>query len=459
MKYVWDNPSEEFVIGYHTRIICSIIDKAIAKYHRGESSFLVITVPFRHGKSEIISRKLPSHFLGLYPDAQVLLSGHTANLVESLSRNARDLILKPTFQELFPNISVNYASSSVRNWRISNRLGGCYAGALLSSITGQGYNLGILDDFCASREDAESESLREKMWEGFTDNFMTRRAPVSITIILATRWHVDDIIGRIDEKVKKDVDFPKFEIVQIPAFSDTYPSGVLFPERFSKAWYEEQRATLGEYGTASLLQCNPVIKGGNFLCVDFIQRHKSFDEYPNIPYHRVWDLAHTAAERTKSDPDYTSGTLLGFEKKGSIPHLWVKDVNRFRLDAPARDAKIFEISEADGPYTKIAVENTIDAKDAVGTMQKILSGRRTVIPIDISHDKIIRAYPLEAIFKSGNVHVPENAPWLYDWISEIASFPNGRHDDQIDNLSAGYQLFNETSEFDNEARSYFNGGM
>jgi predicted phage terminase large subunit-like protein len=445
------------MIGHHTRVICSKIDEAIEKYSRKISSFMIITVPFRHGKSEIISRKLPAHFFGLFPDAKVMLSGHTATLVESMSRSARDLIANEQYQDLFPGISVNYTSSAVKNWRINNRLGECYAGALLSSISGQGYDLGILDDFCGTREEAESQSARDKMWEGFTDNFMTRRAPVSITIILATRWHVDDIIGRIEKEMKDNSDFPRFEIVQLPAFSDEYPKGVLFPERFPVSWYEEQRATLGEYGTASLLQCNPVIKGGNFLNIEHIQRHKSLDEYPNIPFFRIWDLAHTAAERTKSDPDYTSGTLMGIELKGFVPHIWIKDVKRFRMDAPSRDEEIIRIAEEDGAYIKIGVENSIDAKDAVGTLKKILHGRRTVIPIEISRDKIIRAYPLEAIFKAGNVHVIDKAPWLYDWIAEIAAFPNGKHDDQVDNLTAGYAILGENKELSDDIIAFFHG--
>lgn len=457
IKYTWNNPSEEYVIGHHTRVICSKIDEAIDKYSKGISSFIIITVPFRHGKSEIISRKLPPHFFGLFPDSKVIVSGHTASLVESMSRNARDLIATETYKDLFPGISVNYTSSAVKNWRINDRLGECYAGALLTSISGQGYNLGILDDYCGTREEAESQGSRDKMWDGFTDNFMTRRAPVSITIILATRWHTDDIIGRIEKEMKVNPEFPKFEIIQLPAFSDSYPSGVLFPERFPLSWYEEQRATLGEYGTASLLQCNPVIKGGNFLNIDYIQRHASLDEYPVIPYYRIWDLAHTAAERTKSDPDYTSGTLMGIQKKGAVPHIWIKDIQRFRMDAPSRDEEILKIAEADGEYVMIGVENSIDAKDAVGTLKKILHGRRTVIPIEISRDKIIRAYPLEAIFKAGNVHVIDKAKWLFDWILEIAAFPNGKHDDQVDNLTAGYAILGNTQELDDDALAFFHG--
>jgi len=457
ISYVWNNPSEEYKIGYHTRVICSKIDEAIEKYSKGICSFLVITVPFRHGKSEIISRKLPAHFLGLFPDSKVLLSGHTASLVENMSRSARDLIATERYHDLFPGISVSYTSSAVKNWRINNRLGECYAGALLSSISGQGYDLGILDDFCGTREEAESQSARDKMWEGFTDNFMTRRAPVSITIILATRWHVDDIIGRIEKEMIENSDFPQFEIVQLSAFSDAYPSGVLFPERFPLSWYEEQRATLGEYSTASLLQCNPVIKGGNFLNIEYLQRHKSLDEYPNIPYYRIWDLAHTAAERTKSDPDYTSGTLMGIEKKGAVPHIWIKDVQRFRMDAPSRDEEIIRIAEEDGEYVKIGVENSIDAKDAVGTLKKILNGRRTVIPIEISRDKVIRAYPLEASFKAGNVHILDKSKWSFDWISEVSAFPNGKHDDQVDNLTAGYVILSNTQGFDEETLAFFHG--
>jgi predicted phage terminase large subunit-like protein len=578
MSYTWQNHSEPFTIGYHTRKICAAIDYAMELYRDGKSSAWVITVPFRHGKalevntliptpdgfrkikdlnpgdyvygedgkpvrviakspvwknrnlikvtaksdgkteavfcdelhlwkcrffndedylileakdisktvyingftlnfkktelkgdtvciqvenengmflcgksfipthnSEILSRKLPAHFLGLFPDSKVILCGHTQALTEGFSKTSRNLISTPEYRKLFPNIKVDTGSSSAAHWMIKDHEGECFASGLLGSLSGQGYNLGLLDDFCRNRADAESDTMREKMWDAFTNDFMTRKAPVSITIVLATPWHVDDIIGRIKKKCKEDPDFPHFNFLKFPAMSDKYPEGVLFPERFGKQWYTQQRAVLGDYGFQSLMQLEPVKRSGNMLNTECIQRHLTTADWPkNLRWLRVWDLAHTAKERAKSDPDWTSGTLLAFNEIDGLPHLWIRNVTRMRLNAPERDEQIRHITNQDGPYVRIGVGNSSDAKDTIATMRKILKGKYTVLSVPEKKDKVVRATPLEAIFKAGNVHVVQGEPWLDDWIAEISAFPYGPHDDQVDNLSAGFAIWSSS---------------
>jgi predicted phage terminase large subunit-like protein len=441
VSYVWQNPAEPFVVGRHTMRICGIIDEAIARFRNNESVFYVITIPFRHGKSELLSRKLPAHFLGLFPDCKVILAGHTAELTEGFSKQSRNLISTKQYQDLFTGIIVNPKASSGAHWHIDKHQGECFACGLGGSMSGQGYHLGLLDDFCRSRADAESETMRERMWDAFTNDFMTRRAPISITIVLATRWHTDDIIARIIRHKKDDPHFPRFEVINMPAFSDEYATRTLFPERFSQQWYDAQQATLGDYGAAALLQCEPTVRGGNMLNTECIQRHKSLDEYPRaLAYYRIWDLAHTAKERMKPDPDYTSGTLLAFQNVNGVWHIWIKDVCRFRKDAPDRDRVILAITEQDGAYVRVGIENSVDAKDAYVTLSRLLAGTRTVCSARGRGDKVIRVTPLEPIFKAGNVHVLDGAAWLRDWLAEVAAFPFGAHDDMVDNLSAGYVL-------------------
>jgi predicted phage terminase large subunit-like protein len=442
MAYTWRNLTEAFVVGYHTKMICAYIDDAINKFRKGISSFLVVTLPVRHGKSEIISRKLPAHFLGLFPDCKVILCGHTAGLTEDYSKISRDLISTKEFQDLFSGVNVDPMSSSASHWKIKDREGECFASGILGSLTGQGYHLGILDDYCRGREDAESEITREKTWNAFTNDFMTRKAPVSITIVLATRWHTDDVIGRMEEKTKTDPSFPKVKIIKMPAFSNDYPTGYLFPERYSPQWYEELKAALGIYGTASLLQQTPIIHGGDLLKTDKIHTHYDVAEFPEITFTRVWDYAHTEKQRMKDDPDFTSGTLLAFNEVDGQKHLWVKNVERFQYAAPERDKRIRQIVDADGPYVRLAVENTIDSKDAVAQMRKVLSGIKEVIDATGTGDKVLRATPLEAIFAAGNVHILYGG-WNQDWIKEVGEFPRGKHDDQVDNLSAGYKVYTE----------------
>lgn len=459
IKYCWQNPSEKFIVGIHTREICRLVDEAIKNLKQGKSTFLLVKVHFRAGKSDIVSRYLPPHFLGEFPDKDVMVVGYAQSLADNFSKFSRSLLCSEEYKELYPDIEL---SGGIQSWGAKGHIGVVTESGITSGITGKGYTLGICDDYISSRSEAESETIRNSLWEHFTNDFLTRRAPTSITIVLATPWHVDDIIGRIERKIDPnsedyDENFPKFKVISFPAMDGDVEIGIkdkekygdkkyhlekihykyLFPERFDESWYKSQFASLGSYAASGLLQCNPQIRGGNLFSTDKIQYHNSIDEFPKTKYYRVWDLAHTAKQTQKSDPDYTSGTLLTYTKIDGVWHLWIKDVARMRGKSPERDNFIRVVSDKDNSGVSIIVENSIDSKDAISNMQTILNGRRIVKPININIDKVARASYIEPIFESGHVHILRGE-WNLDWLKEVKEFPNGKHDDQVDNITAGY---------------------
>lgn len=458
IQYCWQKSDEPYSVGKHTSTICHLIDEAVENFKNGKSTYLVVKVHPRAGKSEILSQNLTAHFMGSFPDKDAMICCYNSALAEKNSRIAFKLMESKRFRSLYPDITLK---GGVQQWGIENRLGLVTASGLISGITGNGFSLGMLDDYIAGREAAESQIIRDKIWNEFTDSFLTRRAPVSIIIVLATQWHVDDIIGRIERKTdpeseEYDEHFPKFKIVSFPAVNgegDVWVNATkdkkahwehqkwdyLFTERFTPTYYEQQKAALGEYSFAALYQCNPQIRSGNLFVTDRIQYHSSIAEFPNTKYYRVWDLAHTAKQTQKADPDYTSGTLLTYTKIDGVWHLWIKDVARIRGKAPERDNYIRAVSDKDGAGVAIAVENSADSKDAVSNMQTILNGKRVVKPLNIGIDKVARASYIEPIFEAGHVHVLRGE-WNLDWINEVKSFPSGKHDDQVDNLTAGYML-------------------
>lgn len=453
LENCWQNIGEPYIVGLHTRELCRLIDVAMTDLRNGKSTFLVVKMPFRHGKSTILSRYLPAHFLGEFPNDEVMLVTYNMSLAETFSRFARNLIRTPEYREVYPDVQINHENGGVQQWGIEGHIGSCCASGLTSGLTGKGYHLGLLDDYCSGRAEAESEVMRDSAWEHFTNDFLTRRAPVSITIVLATPWHVDDIIGRIEQRIdpnneKYDKEFPKFKIVSFPAKDgdvDIMEKGrmvhkhyeYLFPERFSAEWYKQQFASLGDYSASALLQCNPQMRGGNLIDVSKIKYHDTLADFPNTRYYRLWDLAHTSRQTQKDDPDWTSGTLLAYTKIAGLWHLWIKDVARIRGKAPERDNFIRMVSDKDGMGVSIVVENSVDSKDAVSSMQEILKGKRVVKPINISIDKVARVGYIEPIFEAGNVHILRSA-WNLDWLEEVKAFPSGKHDDQVDNITAGY---------------------
>jgi phage terminase large subunit-like protein len=448
MRTMWRGMST-FTPGFHTVKICARIDKAIQDYRDGKSTYLLINVHPRAGKSDIISRYLGPHFLGEFPRTEVMQVSYAAEKAVEFSAFTRNIFDMPLFKIAYPNLKIS-ADTNRKDHYLTQEGGGLMATGLQGHMTGSGYVLGILDDYCSGRAEAESRVQRESAWNAFTNDFLTRSAPVHIIIVLATQWHDDDITGRIKKAMLSEPDFPRFESMQFPAKAidykgeGNYPNEYLFEERYGKEWYRGQYATLGKYSASALMDCNPMLRTGGRISIENIEWIEEIPKGKSLSIVRIWDLAHTAKQRGGDDPDWTSGTKLAFERVPGepVPFLWVFDVMRTRDDAPARDAKIRTISRMDGTQVRQAVESSLDAKDAYPYLRDSMpeiSWQR----IDLGKgDKATRAVPLEAIFEAKSHVKVMHGAWNDAWIDEILRFDGlgKEHDDQVDNLSAGYHM-------------------
>ena len=204
---------------------------------------------------------------------------------------------------MYPDIKISSSSSASADWRIMRKddvtgeyvetMGRVYSSGLMHGLSGNGGHLMILDDYTATRAAVESPVQRNNMWVSFVEEFMTRRAPHTIVIILATQWHEDDIHGRIARindpgSLEYDPNFPKFEYLSFPARAEDYSGEgeygheFLFDERYPKQWYEEQYSALGLYASSALIDCNPVPRTGGILDISNVQYHNSLEEIPKI---------------------------------------------------------------------------------------------------------------------------------------------------------------------------------
>ena len=455
MAYCWKS-MDEFTIGFHTKKICHKIDKAIENYRNGKSTYLAIAVHNRSGKSQIVSRYLPPHFLGEFPDNSVITATYSQDTAYTFSTAAIRVLQTPEYKKVYPDVVLK--KGQAKEWVIaSNRkeeYGHSYAASLYAGLTGKGAHLAILDDYCKNREEAESPTMRQKSWDAFTNDFMTRLAPVHIVIILATPWHVDDIRGRIKEEMKKDPRFPKFEFIDFPAKKEDYdgigqyPTDYLFEERMGAEWYKSMYSILGPYAAASILDCSPTVRGGAILDSTKITVHKKVEEFPTgIKYCRVWDLGHKIKKKGKKQPDPTGGTLLGFRKiawnqelKIPIVELWVKHYIEFREGSYERDKMIKQYIHQDGIGTDLLLESTTDSLDMVNQVRTLLSGIKVVNTLTVSKSKAARIAPLEGVFAAGNVHILKGS-WNERWIQGIEQFDGSEttHDEMIDNMASGYE--------------------
>lgn len=434
-KLMWQS-SHPLQIGWHTKLICDTINWAIERYRKKISTTVVINIPPRHGKSDLCNRFLPPYFLGHFPEDEVIVISHNLELTQEFSRFSRNLIADEMYQDVFPAIEPDRANWNVRAWSIKKdrkevRGKTKYFG-IQSGISGAGASLLIIDDYHATRQEAENELIRNKIWDEYNNGALTRLAPVYIQLILCTRWHIDDLVGRMLENPDA---YPIDRLIKLPSNNPEYKTGVLFPERYDKDYLELRRQQLGEYAYSALYLQEPVQKGGNVFKVDQIK----IVEQPPTRLKRLvrcWDLA------SSSDTgDYTVGVKGGMVSINDLFYVYIDDVVRFRKTAPHRNKIIKGLALSEG--IPVVVEGFGAYKDAYENLFDEVGKKCNLDRLNPPGSKEIKAQPLEPIMEFGRFYI-RKAPWNEEFIEEFRSFPNGKNDDIVDATSLIYWFLKTT---------------
>ena len=429
-------PARPYHWGRHTVAIAQGLEAAHRGYLAGESQFDIWCCPFRHGKSDLVSRRFPIWHLGACPDDEIILATYGFVLARKMSRDARRVFRSDEYRHLY-GLTLDRAAHAAGEWQVEGHRGGLVAVGLEGASGGRGAHLLVIDDYLKSRAEAESETERDNVWDAFANDLMTRRAPVSMVEIVANRWHEDDLVGRILRAMETDPAFPRFRLHVFPAW-DAARGGWLFPERFSAQWYEGQQAALGSYAAAAMFQQEPTPRTGRMLRTDRVDYYDVAPE--GLRRVRFWDLASTEKERTKNDPDFTVGVLLGARRDDRDAwHVYIDDVERGQWEAPERDRRIVATAEADGPGVRVGIESVAGYKDTYTRMKALLAGKAVVEEITVSRDKVVRAEPLEPVFEAGHVHL-RRAHWNGEYLRVMGGFPGGKHDDDADATSGGFHM-------------------
>lgn len=449
LQWCWWMPPEmrPLKIGRHTRAICERLDRAIEDFKRGKSTYLIFNMPFRHGKSDIVSRALPAHFLGRCAEFQpdVIMSGYGTSLVKGFSKKVQTIIDSEAYTRLYPGIKVDDIHHAVEEWCVEGSQGLVTAQGLGGSITGKGGNLIIVDDYCKNREEAESDVLRNKMWESFKDDLMTRtNAPAAIVIVCATRWHIDDIVGRIYAEMKKDPDYPRFESLIFPARKPGKDGwDILFPELYTEDWYKRQRASLGSYSSAALLDCEPV---GDAM-KEFKREWLSYYENPP-PRARmnVYIFVDAASGKRKEVgrelSDRTSMQVWGY---GEDENRYLLDFVYDRINLTERTTELFDLVRFWKPNCVFYEEVGLMAD--IEHMQDVMNRdgyHFSIVPLKQSVKKETRIRSSQPLYEAHKIWFPKFLRKvsvadgrIYFPVTEMVeeeydNFPGCRHDDGID---------------------------
>lgn len=433
-----EDPNDVEKSSYSNQRHHDAIARVLEEVVEGNIRFLILTTAPRHGKSQLVSRHLPAWFLGKNPSQNVVVATYNDDFAMDFGKDVRAIVNSTQFKQVFPAFSLRKGGAASN--RLQTQQGGMatFVG-VGGSLTGRGAELLIIDDIISNFEQANSQTLRDRAWEWFTKVAMTRRMGKKLVIITFTRWHNDDIIGRLT-----DPDNPKYnralaekiKIINLPAIADEddplgrAPGEALWPERYDLEFLNEQRS-LDPLGFEALYQQRPSLLDGDLFKRENIKFYKPGELPDDLRIYGASDHAVATGQRN----DFTVLLKIGVDRQNNIYLLecfWQKAKSDAVVEAMLEMARgkhkpllwwaeRGHISKSIGPFLHKRMAET-------STYMNV----REVTPIG---DKAQRAQSMVGRVGMGKLFFPAAAHWTEKAISEMMAFPNGVHDDFVDTLS------------------------
>ncbi len=404
----------------------------------GKTKRLMIFMPPRHGKSMTVTETFP-FYLGKNPEKRVIEISYSGDLAQQFGKRNRDKV-----EEFGPALfghTISQVQATKTNWNLDNGMGGMISVGIGGSITGYGADLLIVDDPIKNRAEAESATYRDKLWDEYQSTVSTRLHAGGAVIIILTRWHEDDLAARLLNPEYGKVE--DWDIISLPAVCEdpaTDPLGrelgeALWPAGgYDEAWAAQQKETVGTYAW-SLCICRPHTKLRRYVQAGMVEALGDNAVRP-ARFHPVVGLHLQGQGRL----GLRCWTGLGKERRrplsarsGAWPH---------------------ELHGNAGCHARAFLQVAPDHQKAGrGQGQRYGGHRRAeernprIIPVEPFGGKVVRAHATTAVAEAGNVYIPAASacPWVMDFVEEMAAFPSGAHDDQVDCYSQANAYYNDNT--------------
>lgn len=418
---------------WHHKKICRKLDDFVA----GKIKRLMIFMPPRNGKSELVSRRLPAYILGKDPNAQIISASYASDLASMMNRDVQRIIDDERYTTLFPDTCLSGMKQSktsyMRNndvFEIVNHKGSYRSAGVGTGITGMGFNFGIIDDPLKNRQEAESKTIRDSVWDWYTSTFYTRQEKNAAILITLTRWHEDDLAGRLLKLSKDDPGADQWEVIEYPALLESLNvddprklGDPLWPGKYDLETLGKIKATIGSYDWSALYQQKPTPAGGSIIMRDWWRKYavmpSEFDEVI-----QSWDCTFKDLDSS----DFVVGQVWG--RIGANKYLL--DQVRVKMDMPATMQAIRMMSAKWPQANAKLIEDKANGPAVIQMLQNEIPG---LIAVNPQGGKIARVAAVSPDIEAGNVFLPDRNGWIEDFIEECAAFPNGVHDDQVDCMS------------------------
>lgn len=427
------NPRLEFQRFHH--YICQHLEAL----ERNEINNLIVSVPPRHGKTELVSINFPAWVLGRRPQSKIILASYNLELALRNSRQARNKLLEPLWP--FPDVALATDSMAAQRWGTTDH-GEVLAAGVGSGMTGFGSDYLLIDDYMKGREEADSDRERDRVWNWYREDASTRRMPKGRTVVMATRWHEDDLIGRI---LNEEGAAAEWTIIELPALAlendpiGRLPGEALDPIRYPVDELLKIQTRVGSRGWNSLYMQRPTPAEGDLIKREWWQ----FYSYTEMkakglrPSIMVVDPAFGGG----SANDYSAIAVWGtFGGRYYLIDMWRKRVTYTELRQAVGDLyrrwKVPAVIEDLGPGKIMLQEmrgGAYQREDHVSVPSipfKLPSGSSSHGGYMFS--KRQRVEMISNFIEGGLVSIPDEAPWRVAFIEEHSDFPAGAHDDMVD---------------------------
>lgn len=433
-----EDPNDVEMSTYQNAKHHDVVAAAVEEVVKGNYPFLILTMPPRHGKSELVSRRLPAWLLGRAPDQSVVVATYNDNFAADFGAEVRKIVQSTQFKQVFPD------SRLVRGGTAKDRLQTTVGGMATfvgrgGSLTGRGAHTLIIDDLIKDAVEAGSQTIRDQAWEWFTKVAMTRRMGKKSVIMTFTRWHSDDPIGRLTDPENEYYNAAlakRIKIINLPAIAEENdPMGrevgtPLWPEFYDRDFLDEQRA-LDPLGFESLYQQRPSLMDGDLFKRENVRYYDEADlDLSKLRIYCASDHAVSTAQR--ADP--TVLLTVGVDDQNRIYLIdcwWQKQGTEVVIEA------MLDIMRMHKPLQWWAEKGHI-TKSIGPFLRKRMAETNTftsIIEVTPASDKATRAQSIAGRFSMGYVYFPKAKWWTEKAINELMGFPNGLHDDFVDALA------------------------
>lgn len=428
---------------YDAQAFHESVADALERVERGEIQQLIFCMPPRHGKTELATKRLAAWLHGKHPRWDIIVATYSDEKAWEFGGDTRSILQSPQHKQVFPEYTLRRGSTA-KDFMQSVQGGKILFKGRGGALTGSGMHIGLADDLFKDDKEAQSQAIRDQAWNWFTRVFMTRRMGPKLVILTMTRWHSDDIIGRLTDPTNdnwREEVSKRWKIIRFPAIAEDddvlkrKKGEPLWGERYGLDFFEEQRA-MDPLGFEAMYQQNPTVADGVLFRRENIRYYRTVGDPGGGIVLLPKDLRlyggsdHAVKTGQRNDPSCL--IKAGVDQFGNI---YLLDVLWGKIKTDAAVEALIDM----GSDTLLWFAGRDHITQSIGPfLYKRMEERRQYVnirEIPAIGDKEQRAQPMSGLIGRQKVFFPRDAPWTERAITELLGFPNANHDDFVDALA------------------------